>query len=166
MDLYCMCNAFSIKLIESNYIRFENDNDPFCGVSITASDETASFTFDGLGLHKSHLRNIISEIDNTLAGKHDEDFHLQFDDPNVIGGNCFSPISFLIHCGETHDEDYWEFIYEANGGYHNSGKTKYSFCFCTNDLKNLKEELEKEISNFNWKEHGKIEYYEIALLEQ
>ena len=75
MDLYCMCNAFFIKLIESNYIRYEGDNDPFCGISISASDGTTSFTFDGLGLHRSHLQSIISEIDNTLAGKHNKDYH-------------------------------------------------------------------------------------------
>ena len=166
MDLYCMCDSFFIKLIESNYIRYEGDNDPFCGISITASDGTTSFTFDGLGLHKSHLQSIISEIDNTLAGKHNQDFRLQFADPNIIGGDCHSPISFFIHCGKTHDEDYWEFIYEGNGGWHNSGKTKYSICFCTDDLKNLREELETQINNFNWSEHGKIDYYEIDLPEK
>ncbi len=166
MDLYCMCNAFFIKLIESNYIRYEGDNDPFCGISISASDGTTSFTFDGLGLHRSHLQSIISEIDNTLAGKHNKDYHLQFADPNIIGGDCYSPISFCIYCGKTHDEDYWEFIYEANGGWHNSGKTKYSFCFCTDDLKNLRVELETQINNFNWNEHGKIDYYEIDLPEK
>lgn len=166
MNLYCVRDSFFIKLIESNYIRYEGDNDPVCGISITASDGTTSFTFDGLGLHKSHLQSIICEIDNTLAGKHSQDYHLQFADPHVIGGDCYSPISFFIHCGKTHDEDYWEFVYEADGGWHNSGKMKYSMCFCTDDLKNLREELAIQINNFNWSEHGKIDYYEIALPEK
>ena len=120
-----MDSEFSMRILESKYVRFENDEDPFCGVCITASDRHTTFTFDGLGLHRSHLRRIITEIDRTLAGKYDKDFHLQFNDPNLIGGEeCFSPISFMIHCGQTHKEDYWEFLYESNGGYHNSGKTR------------------------------------------
>lgn len=166
MDLYCMGCSFSVKLIESNYIRYEGDKDPFCGISITASDGITSFTFDGFGLHRSHLRSIISEIDNTLAGKHNQDFHLQFADPDVIGGHCYSPISFFIHCGKTHDENYWEFVYEGNGGWHNSGKTKYSICFCIEDLKNLREELETQINNFKWSKQGRIGYYEVDLPEK
>ena len=165
MNLYVMGHEFSMKLLETEYVRFENDKDPFCGLSITASDMITTFTFDGLGLHRSHLRRIIAEIDNTLAGKHNEDFHLQFADPKVVGGKCFSPISFIVHCGKTHEEDYWEFLYNSNGGYHKSGKTQFSMCLCTDDLKNLRDELQSQIDSFNWKEHGSIEYYEIHLPE-
>ncbi len=165
MNLYVMSHDFSMQLVETNYVRFENDKDPFCGISITTSDMTTSFTFDGLGLHRSHLKRIIAEIDNTLAGKHSEVFHLQFADPRVYGGECFSPISFVIHPGKTHEEDYWEFLYQSNGGYHNSGKTQYSMCLCTDDLKNFRDDLQSQINNFKWKEHGKIEYYEIHLPE-
>ena len=165
MNLYVMGSDFSMQLVETKYVRFENDADPFCGISITTSDMTTSFTFDGLGLHRSHLRRIITEIDSTLAGEHNEEFHLQFADPNVIGGECFSPISFVIHPGDTHEEDYWEFQYHSNGGYHNSGKTQYSMCLCTDDLKNFRDDLQSQIDKFNWKEHGKIEYYEIYLPE-
>ncbi len=113
---------FSIQLVETEYVRFENDTDPFCGISITTSDMTTSFTYDRF-LHRSHLRRIITEIDNTLAERHNKDFHLQFADPRISGGECFSPISFVIHPGNTHEEDYWEFQYKSNGGYHNSEKT-------------------------------------------
>lgn len=166
MDLFCVGHSFSIELIESNYIRYEGDKDPFCNIAITASDGITSFTFDGLGLHRSHLQSILAEIDNTLAGRHDQDFQLQFADPSVIGGHSYSPISFFIHCGKTHDEDYWEFVYEGNGGGYNSGKTKYSICFCTKDLINLKEELEARMHKFKWSQQGKIDYYEIALPEK
>ena len=165
MNLYVMGSDFSVRLLETEYVRFENDKDPFCGLSIEASDMTTTFTFDGLGLHRSHLSRIITEIDNTLAGKHNEDFHLKFADPRFIGSEVFSPISFVIHCGQTHEEDYWEFLYESNGGYHNSGKTLYSVCLCTDDLKLFRDDLQSQIDNFNWKEHGKIEYYEIHLPE-
>ncbi|MBR6209513.1 MAG: hypothetical protein IKQ69_11010 [Oscillospiraceae bacterium] len=165
MNLFVMGSDFSMRLLETKYVRFENDNDPFCGLSITTSDMTTTFTFDGLGLHRSHLRRIIAEINNTLDGKYSEEFHLQFEDPNVVGGECFSPISFIIHPGKTHEEDYWEFLYQSNGGYHNSGKTQYSMCLCTNDLKYFRDDLQSQINNFNWKEHGKIEYYEIHLPE-
>ena len=165
MHLFVMDSDFSMRLVETKYVRFENDKDPFCGLAITASNMTTTFTFDGLGLHRSHLRRIVTEIDNTLAGKYNEDYHLQFADPRVVGGECFSPISFVIHCGQTHEEDHWEFLYESNGGYHNSGKTQYSMCLCTDDLKNFRDDLQSQIDNFNWKEHGKIEYYEIHLPE-
>lgn len=165
MDLYVMGHDFSMRLLETKYVRFENDKDPFCGLSITTSDMTTTFTFDGLGLHRSHLKRIIAEIDNTLAGTHNEVFHLQFADPGVGGCECFSPISFVIHPGKTHEEDYWEFQYKSNGGYHNSGKTQYSMCLCTDDLKNFRNNLQSQIDSFNWKEHGKIEYYEIHLPE-
>ena len=160
-----MGHDFSMRLIETKYVRFEYEKDPFCGISIATSDMTTSFTFDRLGLHKSHLKRIIAEIDNTLAGKHNEDLHLQFADPRIAGGDLFSPISFVIHPGQTHEEDYWEFQYKSNGGYHNSGKTQYSVCLCTDDLKNFKDDLQSQIDNFNWEEHGKIEYYEIRLPE-
>lgn len=166
MNLYCNSNIFSIKLVEGNYIRYEDENDPFCRISISASDSAASFQFGGLGLHRSHLRDIISEIDKTLACEHNSDYHLRFADPHVVGGDCYSPISFYIHRGNTHEEDYWEFIYEANGGWHNSGKKKYSLCLCTDDLKKLKIELETQVNRFNWDEQGKIDYYKIDLPDQ
>ena len=166
MNLYCTSHTFLIKLIEGNYVRYEDENDPFCEISISASDGSTSFTFDGFGLYRSHLETIISEINNTLAGKHNKDYHLKFPDPKVVGGDCYSPISFLIHSEKTHEEDYWEFIYETNGGWHNSGKNRYSFCFCTDDLKKLKAELEIQINNFNWPDNGKIDYYELALPDQ
>ena len=165
MNLYVMGSDFSMHLLETEYVRFANDQDPFCGLSITASDRSTAFTFDGLGLYRSHLKRIIAEIDNTLAGKYNEAIHLQFADPRVLGGECFSPISFVIHPGKTHEEDYWEFIYQSNGGYHNSGKIQYSICLCTDDLKYFRDDLQSQIDNFNWKEHGTVKYYEIHLPE-
>ena len=166
MNLYTWSCDFSLQLLEKmDYVRFENDKDPFCEISITSSDRITTFTFDGLGLRKSHLIRIIAELDNTLAGKHNEVFHLQFADPGVIDGDCFSPISFVIHPGNTHEEDYWEFQYRSYGGYHNSGKTQYSVCLCTDDLKRFRDDLQSQINNFKWKEQGQIEYYEIHLPE-
>ena len=51
------------------------------------------------------------------------------------------------------------------GGYHKSGKTQFSMCLCTDDLKNLRDDLQSQIDSFNWEGHGRIEYYEINLPE-
>lgn len=151
--------TFTIKLKQSEYIAYSGDEYPSCKIEIYTNDGRSKFEFNGLHLCKFHLERIIEYIDKTLNNKFKTNVHLQFEDPYISGG--YSPLSFEIYGHKNHELDYWKFIYNGAGGWHNSGKNVFSMCLNREDIEGLKEMLLAEIAKVNWDDCGKTNYYRI-----
>lgn len=161
MQLYVRGTTFTIKLKQTEYIAYESDEYPSCKVDIYTNDSRSKFEFNGLHLCKFHLERIIEYIDKTLNNEFEKKVHLQFEDPHILGGPCYSPLSFEIYGHKRHELDYWKFIYNGAGGRHNSGKNVFSMCLNREDIEGLKEMLLEEMDKINWDACGKTNYYRI-----
>jgi len=161
MQLYVMGATFTIKLKQTEYIAYSGDEYPSCIVEIYTNDMCSKFEFNGLYLCKFHLDRIIEYIDKTLNNEFEKKVHLQFEDPHILGGPCYSPLSFEIHGHKRHELDYWKFIYNGAGGWHNSGKNVFSMCLNREDIEGLKAMLLEEMDKINWDSCGKTDYYKI-----
>ncbi len=161
MQLYVIGTTFTIKLKQTEYIAYAGDEYPSCGIEVYTNDGCSKFEFNGFQLCKFHLERIIEYIDKTLNNEFEKKVHLQFEDPCILGGHCYSPLSFEIYGHKNHASDYWEFIYNGAGGWHNSGKNVFSMCLNREDIEGLKKMLLVEMEKINWDDCGKTNYYKI-----
>lgn len=161
MQLYVMGTTFTIKLKQTEYIAYTGDEYPSCEIEIYINDGRSKFEFNGLHLCKLHLERIIEYIDKTLNDEFEKKVDLKFEDPHILGGPCYSPLSFEIYGHKNHELDYWNFIYNGAGGWHNSGKNIFSMCLNRDDIEGLKEMLLAEMAKVNWDDCGKTNYYRI-----
>ncbi len=161
MQLYARSKTFIVKLEQIEYITYEGDEFPTCRIDLYTSDAKSKFEFNGLHLCKFHLERIIEYIDKTLNNEFEKKFHLKFEDPHILGGPCYSPLSFEIYGHKRHELDYWKFIYNGAGGWHNSGKNAFSMCLNREDIEGLKKMILEEMDKINWDACGKTNYYKI-----
>ena len=158
MQLY-VGTTFTVKLKQTEYIAYSGDEYPSCVIEIYTNDGHSKFEFNGLHLCKLHLERIIEYIDKTLNNEFEKKVDLQFEDPYILG--CYSPLNFEIYGHKNHELDYWKFIYNGAGGWHNSGKNVFTMCLNREDIKGLKEMLLEEMAKINWDDCGKTNYYRI-----
>ena len=117
MKLYETKRAFQMTLKKNETSMHDNEANPCCEICVSVFKQFASFHSDSILLYRSHLDLLLEHIDKTLNKEITEEHHLHFENPTMIDCSINSPISFLIHCGKTHDEDFWEFQYESYNGY-------------------------------------------------
>lgn len=107
------------------------------------------------------LRSIIAAADAFLVGKLSENRQLCFVVPHVYGGHDSYPYSFDVIAEPSHADDHW--IFHASYG---EPTATYSCELSPAPIRALRDSLAAQISDFDWEDYGKTEYFTLSAPEK